>query len=117
MATKYRGAYAAGVVSNRTVRGVQLVIIEEGTPVSRPAGARPRWAVAVIAAVAILAIAMGAVAGAFLVGGRNAFTASAGPDFRNRNPSAGGKVVDLDEDDFKREPNQNSPWSGKRLGD
>lgn len=78
MATKYRGAYAAGVVSKRTVRGVQPVIIEEGTPVTRPAGARPRWAVAVIAAVAILAIAMGAVAGAFLVGGRNA-GAGAGP--------------------------------------
>ena len=52
-----------------------------------------------------------------VVGGRNGFTASSGADFRSRNPSAGGKVVDLDEEDFKREPNQNSPWSGKRLGD
>jgi hypothetical protein len=77
MAANRRRAYAARVVSNRTVRGVQLVIIEEGTPVTRPA-ARPSWAVVVIAAVAILAIAMGAVAGAFLVGGRNA-GAGAGP--------------------------------------
>jgi len=52
-----------------------------------------------------------------VVGGRTGFSASAGRDFRSRNPASGGKVVDLDEDDFKREPNQNSPWSGKRLGD
>jgi UPF0716 protein FxsA len=27
------------------------------------------------------------------------------------------KVVDLDEDDYRREPNNKSPWSGKRLGE
>ncbi|TDW25418.1 UPF0716 protein FxsA [Rhizobium azibense] len=27
------------------------------------------------------------------------------------------KVVDLDEDDYRREPNDKSPWSGKRLGE
>ncbi|MBW9114141.1 membrane protein FxsA [Rhizobium cauense] len=27
------------------------------------------------------------------------------------------KVVDLDDEDFRREPNDNSPWSGKHLGD
>ncbi|MEX2696751.1 FxsA family protein [Rhizobium mongolense] len=29
----------------------------------------------------------------------------------------GSKVVDLDEDDYRREPNNKSPWSGKRLGE
>jgi hypothetical protein len=47
------------------------VIIEEGTPVIVRGTARPRWAVAVVAAVAILAVAMGGVAGAFLVTGRS----------------------------------------------
>ncbi|MDR7145931.1 FxsA family protein [Rhizobium sp. BE258] len=53
-----------------------------------------------------------------VVGRTSGFTASAGSggDFRPRGP-AGGKVVDLDEDDFKRQPDPNSPWSGKRLGD
>ncbi|WP_037172042.1 FxsA family protein [Rhizobium sp. Pop5] len=42
---------------------------------------------------------------------------SRGPqgDFRDRKPNS--KVVDLDEEDYHREPNPNSPWSGKHLGD
>ncbi|QND16840.1 membrane protein FxsA [Rhizobium leguminosarum bv. trifolii] len=37
------------------------------------------------------------------------------PDFRDRKPNA--KVVDLDEEDYHREPDRNSPWSGKHLSD
>lgn len=39
----------------------------------------------------------------------------AGPQARPQSP---GTVVDLDENDFHREPNRNSPWSDqRRLGD
>lgn len=48
------------------------MIIEEGTPFVSAAASRPRWIVAVVAAVAILAVAMGGVAGAFLINGRGA---------------------------------------------
>lgn len=48
------------------------MIIEEGTPVIRVGTARPRWTVAVVAVVAALAVAIGGVAGAFLVSGRDA---------------------------------------------
>ncbi len=48
------------------------MIIEEGTPTISSGVPRPRWIVAVVAAVAILAVAMGGVAGAFLVNGRAA---------------------------------------------
>ena len=51
-----------------------------------------------------------------VVGGRRGFSTPDEPQPRGKNPT-GGKVVDLDEDDFRREPNGNSPWSGKRLGD
>lgn len=40
------------------------------------------------------------------------FTASSRSDSRNRN----SKVVDLDEEDYHRDPDGNSPWSGKHLG-
>ena len=33
---------------------------------------------------------------------------------RQREPAANRRVLDLDEDDFKREPNPGSPWSGRR---
>jgi hypothetical protein len=46
------------------------VIIEEGTPIVSRGPVRPRWMVAVVAAVAALAVAIGGVAGAFLVNGR-----------------------------------------------
>jgi hypothetical protein len=46
------------------------VIIEEGNPTITRGVPRPRWIVAVVAAVAILAVAIGGVAGAFLVNGR-----------------------------------------------
>jgi hypothetical protein len=48
------------------------VIIEEGNPTITRGAPRPRWIVAVVAAVAILAVAIGGVAGAFLVNGRMA---------------------------------------------
>jgi hypothetical protein len=48
------------------------VIIEEGTPTVSAGASRPRWTVAIVTAVAILAVAMGGVAGAFLVSGRAA---------------------------------------------
>ncbi len=43
-------------------------------------------------------------------------SAVAQPDFRSRSKPK-SKVVDLDEDDYHREPDRNSPWSGKQLGD
>ncbi len=46
------------------------MIIEEGKPVVGSTAMRPRWGVVVVAAVAMLAVAIGGVAGAFLVGGR-----------------------------------------------
>lgn len=48
------------------------MIVEEGTPIVSAGASRPRWTVAVVAAVAALAVAMGGVAGAFLVSGRAA---------------------------------------------
>jgi hypothetical protein len=48
------------------------VIIEEGTPSISRGPSRPKWIVAVVAAVALLAAAMGGVAGAFLINGRSA---------------------------------------------
>jgi UPF0716 protein FxsA len=48
----------------------------------------------------------------------NGFSASSRPDFRSRpGKSEDSKVVDLDEEDYHREPNGKSPWSGKQLGD
>lgn len=44
------------------------------------------------------------------------FTASQSSGFGSRSTPT-SKVVDLDQDDFRREPNGKSPWSGKRLGD
>ncbi|WP_455874195.1 FxsA family protein [Rhizobium yanglingense] len=43
-------------------------------------------------------------------------TASRSSGFSNQSKSD-SKVVDLDEDDYRREPNKKSPWSGKRLGE
>ncbi|MBB4232489.1 FxsA family protein [Rhizobium mongolense] len=43
-------------------------------------------------------------------------TASQSSGFSNQS-KPGSKVVDLDEDDYRREPNNKSPWSGKRLGE
>lgn len=34
--------------------------------------------------------------------------------FAHRGGPAGGKTIDLDEDDFTRQPNQNSPWRSIR---
>ena len=48
------------------------MIVEDGTPVVRAAAARPRWPVVAASLVAALAVAIGAVAGAFLIGGRGA---------------------------------------------
>lgn len=46
------------------------------------------------------------------------FSASSRPDFQTRpGKPSDSKVVDLDEEDYHRQPNENSPWSGKRLGD
>ena len=36
---------------------------------------------------------------------------------RRRDPPRGERVVDLDEEDFHREPNPGSPWSDRRLGE
>ena len=43
-------------------------------------------------------------------------TASRSSGFGSRSAPA-SKVVDLDEDDYRREPNSKSPWSNKRLGE
>ncbi|SCB61463.1 UPF0716 protein FxsA [Rhizobium aethiopicum] len=50
-----------------------------------------------------------------VVNAKGGFSAGPKPDFRDRNPNS--KVVDLDEEDYHREPDRNSPWSGKHLGD
>ncbi|MDM9624497.1 FxsA family protein [Rhizobium sp. S152] len=47
-----------------------------------------------------------------VVGSKGGFTASSRPG-RQSDP----KVVDLDEEDYRREPDGKSPWSGKHLGD
>lgn len=40
------------------------------------------------------------------------------PNGESPRPRKGGPVVDLDADDFQRDPNPGSPWAGgKRLGD
>ncbi|RDJ09820.1 FxsA family protein [Rhizobium grahamii] len=36
--------------------------------------------------------------------------------FSSSGRSKDSKIVDLDDDDFRREPDGNSPWSGKHLG-
>ncbi|MDR9808555.1 FxsA family protein [Rhizobium hidalgonense] len=46
---------------------------------------------------------------------RGGFSTGPQPDFRDRKPNS--KVVDLDDEDYHREPDRNSPWSGKHLGD
>lgn len=46
------------------------------------------------------------------------FSASSRSDFRGRPGKPGdSKVVDLDEEDYHRQPDGKSPWSGKQLGD
>nr|WP_179363910.1 FxsA family protein [Rhizobium sophoriradicis] len=42
---------------------------------------------------------------------------SAGPKPQSRDGNRNSKVVDLDEEDYHRQPDRNSPWSGKHLGD
>ncbi|CCM77863.1 FxsA family protein [Rhizobium mesoamericanum] len=36
--------------------------------------------------------------------------------FKTSNRTNDSKIVDLDDEDYRREPNDNSPWSGKHLG-
>ncbi|MDK4733475.1 membrane protein FxsA [Rhizobium sp. CNPSo 3490] len=55
------------------------------------------------------------IAKRFVVNAASGFSNGAKPDFRDRNSNS--KVVDLDEEDYHREPDRNSPWSGKHLGD
>ncbi|AGS19895.1 FxsA family protein [Rhizobium etli] len=50
-----------------------------------------------------------------VVNAKDSFSDGPKADFRDRNPNS--KVVDLDEEDYHREPDRNSPWSGKHLGD
>jgi hypothetical protein len=64
-------AYAAALINAPSEGSAPIVIIELGTPVTRTAAPHPRWTVVVVAAVAMLAVAIGGVAGAFLVGGRS----------------------------------------------
>ncbi|WP_106797625.1 FxsA family protein [Rhizobium sp. H4] len=42
---------------------------------------------------------------------------SAGPKPQSRDGNRNSKVVDLDEEDYHRQQDRNSPWSGKHLGD
>ncbi|OWV86075.1 exclusion suppressor FxsA [Rhizobium sp. R635] len=56
-----------------------------------------------------------AVARRFVVVNATGYSGGPQPDFRDRKPNS--KVVDLDEEDYHREPKPNSPWSGKHLGD
>ncbi|MBB3313818.1 UPF0716 protein FxsA [Rhizobium sp. BK196] len=50
--------------------------------------------------------------------GSRGFSSSSHPDFQSRSGKPGdSKVVDLDEEDYHRQPNGKSPWSRKRLGD
>ncbi|PKA39263.1 FxsA family protein [Rhizobium sullae] len=51
-----------------------------------------------------------------IVGTKKGFAASQSSESGNRS-KPDSKVVDLDEDDYRREPNKDSPWSGKRLGE
>jgi len=60
------------------------------------------------------------IARRFVVAGSDGtgFSASSRSDFRSRPRDSGNsKVVDLDEEDYHREPDGKSPWSGKQLGD
>lgn len=50
-----------------------------------------------------------------VVNARGKSSAGAQPDFRDHKKNS--KVVDLDEEDYHRDPDRNSPWSGKHLGD
>jgi UPF0716 protein FxsA len=53
-----------------------------------------------------------------VVGNSSVFGGSGRRHSQPQGPSTTGPVVDLDGDDFKREPNRNSPWSDrKRLKD
>lgn len=54
------------------------MIIEQGTPVPSTGPRRSAWTVAVVAAVAALAVAIGGVAGAFLANGRSAGAGAGG---------------------------------------
>nr|WP_197491963.1 FxsA family protein [Rhizobium bangladeshense] len=55
------------------------------------------------------------IARRFVVNTKGGFSAGPKHDFRDGSPNS--KVVDLDEEDYHREPDRNSPWSGKHLGD
>jgi len=37
--------------------------------------------------------------------------------FKASSRAKDSKIVDLDDEDYRREPNDNSPWSGKHLGE
>nr|WP_190237688.1 FxsA family protein [Rhizobium sp. R634] len=50
-----------------------------------------------------------------VVNAKGGYSPGPQPDVRDRNPNS--KVVDLDEEDYHREPKPNSPWFGKHLGD
>nr|WP_183736866.1 FxsA family protein [Rhizobium pisi] len=50
-----------------------------------------------------------------VVNAKGGFSPGPQNDFRDRKPNS--KVVDLDEEDYHRDPKPNSPWSGKHLGD
>ncbi|PDT06437.1 membrane protein FxsA [Rhizobium chutanense] len=56
-----------------------------------------------------------AVAKRFVVVNAKSGFSAGQSDFRDRKPNS--KVVDLDDEDYHREPDRNSPWSGKHLGD
>jgi UPF0716 protein FxsA len=51
-----------------------------------------------------------------VVGAKSGFADPSRSDAKDRS-GKNPKVVDLDEDDYRREPNPRSPWSGKHLGD
>ncbi len=53
-----------------------------------------------------------------VVGTDGGFSASSRSDFRGRTGKPDdSKVVDLDEEDYHRQPNGKSPWSGKQIED
>ncbi len=53
-----------------------------------------------------------------VVGTGGGFSASSRSDFRGRTGKPDdSKVVDLDEEDYHRQPNGKSPWSGKQIED
>ncbi|APO72874.1 FxsA cytoplasmic membrane protein [Rhizobium etli 8C-3] len=51
-----------------------------------------------------------------IVDAKRGFTGSQSSGFSDKS-KPDSKVVDLDEDDYSREPNKESPWAGKRLGE